>query len=107
VKKGRRNANHAQGEKAKRRRMPRYTWRPREGEKSALRVMRQGFVRNAEMRECAKLQHCFRLPIQPTSCVHMTKKPQVLFILARYFTNSYRKYATTNALYIRQKITTI
>ena len=92
--------------KAKRRRMPRYTWRPREGEKSAL-CNAPGFVRKAEMRECAKPQRCFYLPIQPTSCVHITKTPQVLFILARYFTNSYRKYATINTLYIRQKITTV
>lgn len=53
MKKGRRNANHTQGEKAKRRRMPRYTCvRARK----ARCVMRGGFVRKAEMRECAKLQ---------------------------------------------------
>jgi len=61
MKKGRRNANHTQGEKAKRRRMPRYTWPAREGEKSTQCVMRRGFVRKAEMRECAKLHRCFRL----------------------------------------------
>ena len=60
--------------KAKRRRMPRYTWRPREGEKSAL-CNAPGFVRKAEMRECAKLQRRFTKFFDPTTCyVHITKK---------------------------------
>ena len=64
-----------QGEKAKRQQMPRYTWRPCEGEESARRVMRRGFVRKAEMRECAKLQRRFTKFFDPTTCyVHITKK---------------------------------